>query len=110
MPGFTSVHMGIPLRELPVPGKTLPEIFLKQVVKYGSNRAALRYKENDEWKEYSWRDYFNNAVLASFETIKYFRILPNDFAVDTGELTPTLKVKRRVINEKYKDIIDSMYL
>jgi len=51
-----------------------------------------------------------NTELASFETIKYFRILPNDFSVETGELTPTLKVKRRVINQKYKEIIDSMYL
>ena len=50
-----------------------------------------------------------NSDLAGFETIKYFRILPNDFSVDTGELTPTLKVKRRIINEKYKHIIDSMY-
>ena len=50
-----------------------------------------------------------NAELASFETIKYFRILPNDFSVETGELTPTLKMKRQVINQKYKEIIDSMY-
>lgn len=51
-----------------------------------------------------------NTELAQFETIKYFRILPNDFSVETGELTPTLKVKRRVIAEKYKDVIDSMYV
>ncbi len=51
-----------------------------------------------------------NSVLARFETIKYFRILPNDFSVETGELTPTLKLKRRIINEKYKPIIDLMYV
>jgi len=51
-----------------------------------------------------------NTELAQFETIKYFRILPRDFSVETGELTPTLKVKRRVITEKYKEVIDSMYL
>ena len=50
-----------------------------------------------------------NDELASFETIKYFRILPNDFSVETGELTPTLKMKRQVINQKYKELIDSMY-
>jgi len=43
------------------------------------------------------------------ETIKYFRILPHDFSVETGELTPTMKVKRRFVNEKYKQIIDLMY-
>ena len=50
-----------------------------------------------------------NDELASFETIKYFRILPNDFSVETGELTPTLKIKRQVINKKYQEIINSMY-
>ena len=50
-----------------------------------------------------------NRELASFETIKYFQILPEDFSVETGELTPTMKVKRRIVNEKYKNIIDSMY-
>lgn len=50
-----------------------------------------------------------NSELASYESIKYFRILPSDFSVETGELTPTLKLKRRVINEKYKTFIDSMY-
>jgi long-chain acyl-CoA synthetase len=50
-----------------------------------------------------------NANLARYETIKYFRILPNDFSVETGELTPTLKMKRKVVNQKYDHIIDSMY-
>jgi long-chain acyl-CoA synthetase len=50
-----------------------------------------------------------NADLARFETIKYFRILPGNFSIETGELTPTMKVKRQVITEKYKHIIDSMY-
>jgi len=50
-----------------------------------------------------------NTVLARFETIKYFRILPHEFSIETGELTPTLKVKRRVVNEKYKPVIDLMY-
>ncbi len=50
-----------------------------------------------------------NKNLARYETIKYFRILPNDFSVEAGELTPTLKVKRKVINQKYDHIIDSMY-
>ena len=50
-----------------------------------------------------------NAGLARYETIKYFRILPNDFSVETGEMTPTLKMKRRVVQQKYDHIIDSMY-
>jgi long-chain acyl-CoA synthetase len=50
-----------------------------------------------------------NAILARYETIKYFRILPNDFSVETGELTPTLKMKRKAVMKKYDHIIDSMY-
>ncbi len=50
-----------------------------------------------------------NASLAKYETIKKIKILPNEFTQETGELTPTLKVKRKVIMEKYKDIIEELY-
>lgn len=50
-----------------------------------------------------------NDALARYETIKYFKIVPDEFSVETGELTPTLKVKRKVVTEKYGDILDSMY-
>jgi long-chain acyl-CoA synthetase len=50
-----------------------------------------------------------NADLASFESIKYFRVLPRDFSVDGGELTPSLKIKRKVIAARYAETIDSMY-
>lgn len=47
--------------------------------------------------------------LASFEKIKRFTLMPHEFTMDSGELTNTLKLKRRVIAERYKDIIDKMY-
>lgn len=50
-----------------------------------------------------------NAGKASFETLKKYRLLPTDFTIESGELTPTLKVKRRVIEERYRDVIDTMY-
>ncbi len=50
-----------------------------------------------------------NEKLASFETIKDFRILDRDFSVEEGEITPTLKVKRNVVEEKYAHLIDQMY-
>ncbi|NIO16873.1 MAG: AMP-binding protein [Deltaproteobacteria bacterium] len=50
-----------------------------------------------------------NAKLASFETVKRFLILPDDFSQETGELTPTLKVKRKVVVEKYGRLLDSLY-
>ena len=50
-----------------------------------------------------------NRHLASFESVKQFRILPNDFSTETGELTPSLKVKRKVVAERYGDLIEDMY-
>ncbi|MBI3769492.1 MAG: long-chain fatty acid--CoA ligase [Deltaproteobacteria bacterium] len=50
-----------------------------------------------------------NQQLASYESIKYFRILERDFAQETGELTPSLKVKRKVVTERFRDLIDEMY-
>ncbi|MCP3900052.1 MAG: AMP-binding protein, partial [Desulfobacteraceae bacterium] len=62
------VIKGKPLKDLPVSGETLPEIFLKQKNIYGSDRIALRTKQNGSWKEYSWNDYFDNIkkVAAGF--------------------------------------------
>ena len=50
-----------------------------------------------------------NSRLARFEQIKKFRIISHDFSQETGELTPTLKVKRKIVNEKYNDLIKEMY-
>lgn len=50
-----------------------------------------------------------NKHLASYESIKYFRILETEFSQETGELTPSLKVKRKVVTERYRDVIDQMY-
>lgn len=50
-----------------------------------------------------------NKQLARFETIKQYRIIKNDFTQETGELTPSLKLKRWVVEERYKDLIEGMY-
>lgn len=50
-----------------------------------------------------------NATFARVQTIKKFTILPNEFSVDGGELTPTMKLKRRIINTKYAKEIEDMY-
>jgi long-chain acyl-CoA synthetase len=47
--------------------------------------------------------------LASFETPKKIALLEHDFSIERGELTPTLKVKRRVIDKQYKGMIDTLY-
>jgi long-chain acyl-CoA synthetase len=50
-----------------------------------------------------------NAKLASYETIKRFAVLPNDFTEASGELTPSLKVKRKIVVERYQPVIDGLY-
>lgn len=50
-----------------------------------------------------------NAKLPSYATLKYFRLLPRDLSQEAGELTPSLKVKRKVIAERYRDLVDEMY-
>lgn len=47
--------------------------------------------------------------LARFETVKRIALLEDEFSVEAGELTPTLKVKRNVIDERYRDLIDRIY-
>jgi len=50
-----------------------------------------------------------NTHLAKYEGIKQWRIVKSEFSQDGGELTPSLKVKRKVVHQKYKDLIDQMY-
>jgi long-chain acyl-CoA synthetase len=50
-----------------------------------------------------------NTQLAQYETIKDFAILPELLSIEGGELTPTLKIKRNVVEQKYRVILDEMY-
>lgn len=51
----------------------------------------------------------HTSELAKYEKVKRVALLKDEFTIDGGELTPTLKVKRRVIDEKYRDVIDRLY-
>ncbi len=77
---------------------------------------GIKYKGRDELinnekvqKLFNKRVEKVNATLGSTESIKRFAILTDEFTVEGGELTPTLKMKRKAIEEKYKDTIDSLY-
>ena len=50
-----------------------------------------------------------NAGLGRFEQIKKFRVLPKPLSIEDGDLTPTMKVKRRVVEQKYAHLIEEMY-
>jgi long-chain acyl-CoA synthetase len=47
--------------------------------------------------------------LAPFERVKKIALLDKEFTIESGELTPSLKIKRNVVEKKYKDVIDSLY-
>jgi long-chain acyl-CoA synthetase len=50
-----------------------------------------------------------NRGLARYESIKRIALLPQELSVEAGELTPTLKLKRRVILERYRDVVEALY-
>ncbi len=50
-----------------------------------------------------------NPLFARVEQVRQFRVLPRDFSIEDGELTPTLKIKRRIINQNFAEEIESMY-
>ncbi len=66
---------------------------------------------NDEQTIELFEEIVNKAMdgFAHYETIKKFKLVADVWSVDTGELTPTLKVKRKVVEKKYADLIDSIY-
>ena len=50
-----------------------------------------------------------NATLPSYETVKRFTILDRELSLESGELTPSLKVKRKTATQEFKTQIDAMY-
>ncbi|MEQ8279674.1 MAG: long-chain fatty acid--CoA ligase [Deltaproteobacteria bacterium] len=50
-----------------------------------------------------------NAKVARYQTIKKFEVLPQPFSVETGEMTPSLKVKRNVVNARYEGVVEQLY-
>ena len=50
-----------------------------------------------------------NGTLARFETIKRFALIPSEFTIAGGEVTPTMKVKRRVVEERWRAVIEKLY-
>jgi long-chain acyl-CoA synthetase len=76
-------------------------------IQYNSVEELLGMKQIYELLEREF-DQFHKK-LANFERVRKFAILDKPFTIESGELTPTLKIKRKVVEERYKDLIDDMY-
>jgi len=74
---------------------------------YGSHAQLLALADVHAKMEREVMDSLRD--LAKFEMPKKVLLIENDFTIEAGELTPTLKVKRRVVEKKYKDVIDRSY-
>jgi long-chain acyl-CoA synthetase len=91
-----------------IPNKeTLQETFH---LKESFFQEAGDFIENQEIKDWFEKDIKKiSTELAKFERIKNFKIKRNPFSIDAGEITPTMKIKRRVVEQKYIEAINSMY-
>jgi long-chain acyl-CoA synthetase len=121
---------------LPIENKLKESMFVEQVMVVGAERkfvGALIVPSFPNLKDWAWHHNItetaseklikNEAVIDMYkdlvesfnkyfnhvEQIKKFELLPNEWTVDTGEMTPKLSLKRKVIMEKYRDVIERIY-
>lgn len=93
----------------------LINVNFEEIKKYADNNKIKYNTKEDLLENKKVIDFIENILeeknkeLPSYATIKKFKILPNEFSIETGELTPTLKVKRKFCMEKYKDVIAKLY-
>ena len=85
----------------------IEEYAKKLNIKYQDRMELLKHSEII--KMFEQRIESLQKELAHFEQVKKFTLLSQAFSVKLGEITPTLKLRRKVIMERYRHIIDSMY-
>ena len=107
-----TLDMGIILRDkLSVDPNDIPKDPIKQnqmIIDKGSSLSA--FTDNVElFNEIKEKVDEMNLRFSSPEQVKKFTILPRDFSIDDGELTPTLKIRRKIINENWAEEIEKMY-
>lgn len=91
-----------------IPNKeTLQETFNLKEEFFQIDSDFIEDKEINDWMAQDIKKISNE--LAKFERIKHFKIKRNPFSIEEGEITPTLKVKRRVVEKKYAPAIAEMY-
>jgi long-chain acyl-CoA synthetase len=83
---------------------------IKKRLKRDGYEPSKPYSEDEKIRELVQQEVDKaNKTLSPWETVKKFVLLEEPLSIDSGELTPTMKVKRPVVHEKFKEEIDSMY-
>lgn len=85
----------------------LKDWFQKKGLSWPGNEKAVTIPEVQALYQQTVERY--NQYFSHIEQVKKFRLLPNEWTVDSGEMTPTLKLKRKIIQEKYKNEIEQIY-
>ncbi|HQV78852.1 MAG TPA: long-chain fatty acid--CoA ligase [Chitinophagales bacterium] len=80
----------------------------QQGMNFSSNIAMIQDEKINQLIQLEIKKY--NSFFGNWEQVKKITLLPEEWTVESGELTPTMKPKRKIINERYQKIIDSMYL
>jgi len=97
-------HIGVDVNEIPKDPSKQNEMIL------ANNKKLSDYTDNQDIFEKVSDDIQKlNQNFSSPEQIKKFSILPRDFSIDDGELTPTLKIRRKQINDNWASVIEDMY-
>ena len=76
-------------------------------IPYSSNADLIKLKQVDEMMQKEFSQF--QKRLASYEKVRKFTLLEKPFTIEAGEMTPSLKLKRNVIEARYKDLIEDMY-
>lgn len=88
-----------------------PEGLRTWAAQHGLRGETQPIAETDKYRAYLERKVAQtNARLASFETVKRYAVLPEDFTVENGLLTPTLKIRRRSIYQRYHERFEALYV
>ena len=107
-----TLDVGVILRDkIGIEATIIPKDPIKQIQVLSENGFSLKDYTDSEAIFNEVQDEVNklNLKFSNPEQLKKFSILPRDFTIDDGELTPTLKIRRKQITENWTEVIDSMY-
>jgi len=76
-------------------------------IQYTSNEDLISLKQIDDMMQKDFAQF--QKQLANYERVRKFTLLSKPFTIETGEMTPSLKLKRKVIEARYEELIDDMY-